>query len=79
MGFNWKEKLEEGKKIAAEKLAKATVKGEELMDKAGKAARDFSKEVEAKVEEMKQKPAAPAAKEDAPKNAAPKNNAPKNG
>lgn len=79
MGFNWKEKLEKGKKIAAEKLAEATVKGEELMDKAGKAAGDFRKEVESKVEEMKQKPAAPAAKEDTPKNAAPKNNAPKNG
>lgn len=79
MGFNWKEKLEKGKEIAAKKLAEATVKGEELMDKAGKAARDFANEVEKKVGEMKTENPAPAAKEEAPKNAAPKNNAPKNG
>lgn len=79
MGFNWKEKLEKGKEIAAKKLAEATVKGEELMDKAGKAARDFANEVEKKVSDMKTENAEPAAKEDAPKNAAPKNNAPKNG
>lgn len=79
MAFNWKEKLKEGKEIAAKKLAEATIKGEELMDKAGKAARDFSKEVEKKVGEMKQDAPQPAAKDEAPKNAAPKNNAPKNG
>lgn len=77
MAFNWKEKLQKGKEKAADAFAKATIKGEELLDQAEKAATEFGKDVKAKVEELK-KPEAPAANTEASKKAAPKN-APKNG
>lgn len=64
MAFNWKEKLQQGKEAAADAFAKAVVKGEELADKAEKAAIEFGGEVKAKVEEIKK---------GTPKNGGPKN------
>lgn len=55
MAFDWKKKLEEGKKKAADAFAKAAVKGEELLEKGEKAAAEFSADVKAKVDALKKK------------------------
>lgn len=49
MAFDWKK----AKEKAAEAFAKATIKGEELLDQAEKAATDFGKDVKAKVDQLK--------------------------
>ncbi len=55
MAFDWKKKLAEGKELAADAFAKASVKGSELLDQAEKAATEFGAEVKAKVEDLKKK------------------------
>lgn len=59
MAFDWKKKLAEGKELAADAFAKASVKGSELLEKGEKAAAEFGAEVKAKVDELKKKGDAP--------------------